>query len=403
MRVKLGLQSSSRFRPMTSHTNEIDVARAHHLLALANHRACQTKSFRCSIWLDEACCILCRSDTASSSESESPDMPMNSTICKGSHQPQLVSQNRHSDEFLRKASSTLSEASLHVSMGSLLGFAMVTFSVYFPFILAPVAASETYHTAFYQYDAKHHAFDNTAWTYGTDYFLALSMALLMMYISTSHSISQTLAWRSRGLLACYMMSVMAGGIAHQFYTTLEQRNTTSFRILWTVCVGTVTAASSFMGPIGSELAKNCQVGLVPFVPEWFWWAYGLCATGVCVYGGLSFQRPACDIFIAGITQFPSTFYVMSNLWLGLPTSSIPRSTRLVGIVGFILNAPLLPLYPLLVQYTDWSLASINTLLHMWLLSAWSLQGLTLSRIVTALARDAVPPPQAIPMKHKKIS
>lgn len=46
-------------------------------------------------------------------------------------------------------------------------------------------------------------------------------------------------------------------------------------------------------------------------------------------------------------------------------------------IGFIGNAPLLPLYPLLVQYTDWTLASINTLLHSWLLVMWGMQGLSL--------------------------
>lgn len=298
---------------------------------------------------------------------------------------------------------------MHISLGSLFSLALVQFSVYFPFFLAPLAASKTYHPAFFQYnddkdnESGVHQFDTTFWTYGTDYFLAVCMAALIYSISTSKSgvMSTTIAWRSRGLLACYMMSVLAGGIAHQFYTTVEMRNTLSFRVLWTICVGTVTAASAFMGPIASELVLHCQEGKLPFVPEWFWWGYGACATVFCAWGGLSFQRPACDIFIAGITQFPPTFYLMAILMMGLPTSSISLWTRRIGVVGFILNAPLLPMYPLLVQYTDWSLAGINTLLHMWLLAAWGLQGITLRKIEQALARDSVPPPQAVPMKMKK--
>ncbi|GKY90947.1 hypothetical protein MPSEU_000067500 [Mayamaea pseudoterrestris] len=351
--------------------------------------------------------VMCRSEKANADhDAAHDDWPaMNRHAISKRHIQIPATTNttlsQYPSKLVRKTCSW-SETSMYVLLGSIFGFAMVAFSVYFPFILAPMAASQTYYTAFFVYQDEHHFFDNTIWTYGTDYLLASCMALLIYKISTNHSASRTLAWRSRGLLLCYMVSVMAGGVAHQCYTTLEQRNSFSFRLLWTICVGTVTAASAFMGPIGSELMQHCAQNVVPWIPTSFWWAYGTSATLICVYGGLSFQRPACDIFIAGITQFPSTFYVMSILWAGLPTSSICKSTRIIGICGFILNAPLLPMYPLLVQYTDWSLASINTLLHMWLLSAWSLQGLTLARIERALAADATPPPQAVPMKVKKV-
>lgn len=98
------------------------------------------------------------------------------------------------------------------------------------------------------------------------------------------------------------------------------------------------------------------------------------ATGI---GYISFKRPACDIFIAGITQFPPTFYCMGALGLRnwpkrgdvaavkgeSPIDLVRLSYRLMYYVGFIGNAPLLPMYPLLVQYTDMSLGGINTLLH----------------------------------------
>ena len=331
---------------------------------------------------------------------------------------------------LMRRSSSISELSFHFTSGSVASFAVILFSIYFPFLLAPFAAKETYHTAFYEYSVDTHHFDNTFWTYGTDYFLAFCMGCLIKSISTKHVLSATHAWRSRGLLACYLLSVTAGGIAHQFYTSIEQRNTWHFRCLWTICVGTVTAASGFMGSIGSELvrhdaAKEAQTGgdywqvkrrggssssitsywsslRVPELAEWFWVAFGCCTTAVCLAGGLSFQRPACDIFVAGITQFPSTFYMMMILACGLPLHPIRASTRIMGILGFILNAPLLPMYPLLVQYTNWSLASVNTLLHTWLLVAWGLQGLALRDIEIAIVKDATPPVTAVPVKRRAV-
>lgn len=231
------------------------------------------------------------------------------------------------------------------------------------------------------------------------------MALLASRIASHNPASRILALRSRGLLICYCCSVLAGGVAHQYYTTLQSRNTWHFRFLWTICVGSVTVASAWMGCLGTELARidrTADGGVaatrgIPLLPEWFWAAYGTGATIACAAGSMSFQRPACDIFIAGITQFPSTFYVMLLLGVGLPTVPVPKWARLMGLIGFILNAPLLPMYPLLVQYTTWSTASINTLLHTWLLTAWGLQGLCLRRVEQALAQHAQVPPRAVPV------
>jgi hypothetical protein len=119
----------------------------------------------------------------------------------------------------------------------------------------------------------------------------------------------------------------------------------------------------------------------------------------CALGYMSFKRPACDIFIAGITQFPTTFYCL--LALGLrkwPTSSSPSSNeeksspighvrlpyRIMFYIGFIGNAPLLPMYPVLVQYSGMSLAGINTLLHFWLMIMWGMQGISLLHLSNAI-------------------
>ena len=310
-------------------------------------------------------------------------------------------------QLLRRQSS-LQEASMHLTAGTLASIVVVAFSLFFPFFFTPTAAKDTYKFAFWQYDPQLSHFDNTAWTYGTDYFLAVFMLLLGVSINVRHPAVRHAGWCSRGLLACYMFSVMAGGIAHQFYTSVEERNSLSFRILWTVCVGTVTAASGFMGITGNELLRldhrrqlqqqqqpndrtNGRTSnfLVPIVPDWFWIGYAVSVTATVAYGGFSCHRPACDIFIAGITQFPSTFYVIAIMFCQLRNyPQIRNMMRCVGCVGFILNAPLLPLYPILIQYTDWSLASVNTLLHSWLLVAWSLQGLSLRHVMNAVVGAA---------------
>lgn len=277
--------------------------------------------------------------------------------------------------------------------GTALGAAVTGFALVFPFLLAPEAAEKTYDWAFYRYEEGISHFDNTAWTYGTDYGLAVIMAALAMSILrySRQGVSDSLCKWSAGLLLGYCASTAAGGFCHQNYYSLEDRNSSSFRLLWTICVGTVSTASGFMGCSGTEVIRkfqqqpNCNPLLLklPLVPESFWWAFAAFAAAATAYGGMSFQRPACDIFIAGITQFPSTFYLMTFFM----TADHPKTTwaaRIMGVVGFILNAPLLPMYPLLVQYTDWSLASVNTLLHSWLCVAWCMQGLSLQHMIRAL-------------------
>jgi hypothetical protein len=270
---------------------------------------------------------------------------------------------------------------------------MVSFSLWLPFYLAPHAAKETYDWAFYSYDENLSHFDNSIWTYGTDYILAVIMGVLGLTIMrhTLPNVSDKLCLRAAALPLTYCVSVAAGGLAHQFYTTLESRNTMSFRVLWTICVGTVTAASTFMGMSGSEVLRNyqahpaCSPSLrkIPVVPDSFWITFGVLATAVCAWGGISFQRPACDIFLAGITQTPSSFYIMVFFYL-VKHDKVQSWSKWVGFVGFIFNAPLLPMYPLLVVYTDWSLASVNTLLHCWLCVAWSMQAISLRHMARGL-------------------
>jgi hypothetical protein len=124
-------------------------------------------------------------------------------------------------------------------------------------------------------------------------------------------------------------------------------------------------------------------------------------TAACALGYMSFKRPACDIFIAGITQFPSTIYCILALglrkWPSTSTTLKTRSPkaspidfvhqfyRVMYYIGFIGNAPLLPMYPLLVQYSGMSLAGVNTLLHSWLMVMWGSQGISLLHLCKAIS------------------
>lgn len=293
------------------------------------------------------------------------------------------------------SSTKMTSNPLPSSIGAIsLAAGMLGFGLWLPFSLDPVAAKHIYQFSHYTYDEKFSLFDNSPWTYGTDYALAVIMTILGLSIlkCSRRGISDQLCRRASSLLVLYMISVTAGGLAHQHYTTVESRNTLGFRLLWTLCVGTVSLANTSMGLSGTEIVRKfqterlCKASFhkVPFVPQTVWWVYGLCCTAFTAWGGMSFQRPACDIFIAGATQTPPTFYIMTALFY---LDRVSLRARIMGMIGFIMNAPLLPIYTLLVHYLKWSLPSINTLLHCWLCVAWSMQGYSLRAVVKTLIAE----------------
>jgi hypothetical protein len=115
------------------------------------------------------------------------------------------------------------------------------------------------------YDVVHTKFDNTVWTYGTDYILTLVMCYLAWRCwnvggaagrkNGTTSSSFQLRLYSSSLLLCYGLSTLAGGLAHQYFTSLQLLNTTNFQWLWTICVGNVAFASGYMGLIGREVQR----------------------------------------------------------------------------------------------------------------------------------------------------
>jgi len=307
-------------------------------------------------------------------------------------------------KFTRLASS-ITWATIH-------GIVWSVFSSHFPMVLSGREVADIiYPMAFYRYDPEISLFDNTIWTYGTDYALATISGCFAIWVllTSARSLNpnnnehKRLARLVASMLVLYSLSTGAGAIAHHFFLTVEERNSLIFRLLWTACVGTVYLAPTSMGMIGNECLRiwqsrsNCPALLKSMhqLDDAYWIIYGIIGFVSCALGFMSFQRPACDIFIAGITQTPSTFYVMEFLY---SVPGISKNVRIAGLVGFIMNAFLLPLYPLLVLTLGWSLAATNTLLHANLCVAWSLQGLTLQRIVKSLVDEEQKQQQAIGMK-----
>jgi hypothetical protein len=350
------------------------------------------------------------SEHSGSDGSESDDSRNNNiSNSQGGKRRSPSSTNENDDAATAKTA--ISNISMSVMNGILHGVVWVVVALQLPFIVNYNEATEIYHPAYYKYSTELSLFDNTIWTYGTDYALCIIMTTLACWIlSFRHHRGTTtgsngndvkrLCYFSASKLLLYAISVLAGAIAHQNFHTVESRNTVLFRIIWTICVGTVCLAPASMGMIGSECIrlfqkrKDCPLILqsMPLISDTYWIMYGVVVTIACGLGAMSFQRPACDIFIAGITQTPSTFYCMGFLYTMKHYNSTSNSKkinihphmRIMGLIGFILNAALLPIYPVLVLHLGWTLPSVNTFLHSWLCMAWSTQGFILQHVIRAL-------------------
>ena len=294
----------------------------------------------------------------------------------------------------------------HVVYGILAGIPVCLFALTFPRLLFPAAATRTYlPSTGYAYQAELSHFDNTAWTYGSDYAIGMAM-MVLVYSFPKHNnprgpssilLRIQLQRLSQGLLLCYANSVVWGGIGHQFYVTLDMRHTWHFRLLWTLTVGCVAAAGGVMGAVASLLVvvvaahnnhpNNHRNNHLPVISPWFWAGIGMSTTTATVLGYFSFQRPACDIFVAGTSQFPSTVYMMAVI---LSSCGTTTRHRMCGMIGFGLMSLTLPSYTLAVQYSDLSMGVINLLLHVCLLTAWTLQGWTLRQICVSMQRQESP-------------
>lgn len=288
--------------------------------------------------------------------------------------------------------------------------ATYTFALWFPFTYDPSAKDEFYVPARYNYDPINTRFDNTPWTYVTDYIIFLWMtfgciAMRNLGKKLSTKVAGELELRkicddTSTLLGLYAVSVLVGGFCHSFFIDIEQMNSWTFRFLWSITVGSVTYGGCYIGLIGSNFSnfllilnneRRYQKGekIMTSIPSslvparWFWHFFGFYLTATCVAGGMSYKRPAADIFIAGVCQFiPSAYAVFSALFVFLETNkkhqniySFPEYVIILYITGFLLNTPLLPSYPVLLR-TKLQLSTVNTIMHVILSISWGMQFLS---------------------------
>lgn len=245
----------------------------------------------------------------------------------------------------------------------------------------------------YAYTSK--VFDNTALTYATDWAVAGLMTFGVMSIVRTARPS-ALRTRAVAMFVLYAISVLFGAQGHKDYTSLELMNSKAFRVIWSVCVGAVTAAGGVQGAIATEILIGTPAGVKPTVklgplpfrplPEWFWVAYSCTFTTIVFFGGISMQRPAADIFIAGFTQAPPAVYItLCSLVNAKRAPLVSRGVCALLMASFFLNAPLIFAYPIVLRYTNLSLGVINASLHAWLALAWGLQCAALRLYCIALA------------------
>jgi len=253
----------------------------------------------------------------------------------------------------------------------------------------------------WQYDSAHCHFCTSMWTWGTDYVLAIFMArnayLCLKNSKNSNVHSYSIRRTTAVLFSVYCVSVFTGGLGHHYYTTLDDLNSLSFRILWFICVATVAMAGGIVGVMGSRFGKAYNINEAKILPEEFWIGYGVLMVLISATGAMSYQRPACDTFIAGSTQTFPTFY---NLWIMYHIYSLKQQRQatkdiatkhsiaqyLKYSVSYLLNAPPFPIYTqLLHAQIDTSI--INTYLHSNLFVTWNCQGYFIRYFIELLEEE----------------
>jgi len=242
---------------------------------------------------------------------------------------------------------------------------------------------QLYSPAWFKYDAQT-KFDDTVFTWGTDYALAMLMGYIAWRINgvKETRMSSRIKETSGALLASYSLSTFAGAVAHQFLS--GKLNTSLFRFVWKICVGSVAAAGGLMGASAASLLDlpldDKQRYPMPHFPGYFWSIWSIFFFALNGLGFFSMKVPACDIFLLGVTQAPPTFYLCL-------VAASRRSWKNVGVendtiaflfAGALANIILLPFYDF-AQATKLPLWLINTLMHSLLGVSWGLQGLVFLR------------------------
>ena len=234
-------------------------------------------------------------------------------------------------------------------------------------------------------------FDNTFATFATDYVLAGSCAYWAITIrcTVPHESSKLRRW-STLLLSLYAISTFLGGVVHQLHDgNNAELNSSAFRLAWTVVVGATVAAGGCFGLIGTELLRLSD-SRVQAPNDEAWLVYICALVALVAYGALSCVRPAGDTFIGGSTQALPIFFLQACAFdwrRRRGHQALSQKAYWVLQASLVSNAPLVFLYPVLVQRTTLSLGALNAALHTWLAVSWAGQGWSLSQLVRASAQS----------------
>ena len=255
-------------------------------------------------------------------------------------------------------------------------------------------------------------FDNTWRTFLTDYVLSaicIYWAVRLFYSDrvnkqrgeatlfcsdserTEHQpAASPLRYRALLLLCHYAFQAALGGVSHQLYSgSTAELNTYAFRAAWTAVVGATAAAGGCFGLIGSELLRLADTRLQ--LSNVAWLVYTIAMLALVASGALSCVRPACDVFIAGTSQAVPTFFLQACLlvWRRKVATLVPWKAYWVLQASLMTNAPLVFVYPFLVQRSGLPLGVVNAAMHAWLAASWAAQGWGLSVLVRVSEQVAV--------------
>ena len=233
------------------------------------------------------CCMMCQPTPVIEKVPDSLQMQKTASLTSissaGSTSKHIIQNNSNKDT--NKIQSTFSIKTFLISLllASLLSIIVLEFALWLPYQVPGLlheASIQTYIPAWYNYDIKNTKFDNSNWTYGTDYILTVVMFYLAYkcYFAKAPSNypkgiiknqnSFKLRAYSSSLLLCYGISTLAGGYSHQTFTSVDMLNTMKFRIFWIICVGNVSFASCHMGLIGREVQRI--FGVIDTIPLGPW-------------------------------------------------------------------------------------------------------------------------------------
>ena len=249
-----------------------------------------------------------------------------------------------------------------------------------------------YRPAWWVFDSTHARFDGTSLSWSTDLVMAATFVFNVLQCRESHPILRWSSWN-------YVLSALSsigGCTGHVFFGSLVadgrdfdasldvSLNRTGFRLNWIATIGLLAAAAAPTGVLASWFAAQTAprphhaAWRPPVVAPIVWWLYVAgCCMCICV-GGISFQRPAADVLLAGSVQ---TIPVLYLVWASRPWWT---TQLLLGATG---SAVLIALYHVLFHaFPTVSLGAINCVCHLLVAVFMVIHGMAFRAVAASFTR-----------------